>query len=101
MGEIADGNPEELHLVSLVDTARLLTLGLLLLLLDLHLLVELLGELNHGLLLLVCLEIAGDGPIINAFEKVEEARWVKVAIFDVELSGRWLTSCTSDWLIDS
>ena len=101
MGKVAEGNSQEFHLVSLVDTALLLLLGLLLLLLDLHLLVELLGELYHGLLLLVGLEVAADGAIIHAFKQVEEARRVKVAIFDVELSGRWLTSWTSDWLIDS
>lgn len=101
MGKVAEGNSQEFHLVSLVDTALLLLLGLLLLLLDLHLLVELLGELYDGLLLLVGLEVAADGAIINSFKQVEEARRVKVAIFDVELSGRWLTSWTSDWLIDS
>jgi hypothetical protein len=75
-------------------TALLLLLSLLLFLLDLHLLVKFLGKLHNRILLLVCLEVGCDGTIVNSFQEVEEARRVKVAIFDVELNGEWCTSCT-------
>ena len=94
MREVTDGNSEELHLVLLNGTTLLLILSLLFFLLDLHLLVKFLGELYNRILLLGCLEVGSDGSIVNSLQEVEEARRVKVAIFDVELNGGWCTYWT-------
>jgi hypothetical protein len=84
--KVLEGQAQELHLVSFVASLFLL-LGLLLLLADLHLLVELLGEFDDGFLVLGDFEVAGDVVVVDVGEQVEQVGGVEAVVLHVELSG--------------